>query len=115
MDIRHSGARPYLTARQLEVLALLAEGLPNKLICRRLHISTGTVKTHISSILRAMGVSSRLQAVLCARRHGLLSDGAMQPNRTLRARTRPTGATHREVSGRSERISTKRDEEKVML
>jgi len=49
-----------LTPRQLEVLALLCEGLPNKLICRRLSISAGTVKAHISGILRELGVASRL-------------------------------------------------------
>jgi DNA-binding NarL/FixJ family response regulator len=63
-----------LTPRQLEVLALLCEGLPNKLICRRLDICAGTVKAHISSILRELGVSSRLQAVVAARRYGLVED-----------------------------------------
>jgi len=61
-----------LTPRQLEVLSLLDEGLPNKLICRQLNISAGTVKVHISCILRELGVTSRLQAVVWARRHGLL-------------------------------------------
>jgi DNA-binding CsgD family transcriptional regulator len=56
-----------LTPRQLEVLAMLCEGLPNKLIARRLDISSGTVKVHIVHILRALKVSSRLQAVLLAR------------------------------------------------
>jgi DNA-binding CsgD family transcriptional regulator len=73
----------HLTQRQLDVLALLCEGLPNKLICRRLNIATGTVKVHISCILRELGVRSRLEAVVTARRHGLL--GAPAPgvaNRT---------------------------------
>ena len=65
-------AHVHLTSRQLEVLALLCEGLPNKLICRRLNIAAGTAKAHISSILRELGVSSRLQAVVAARRLGLL-------------------------------------------
>src|SRR5215813_9190221 len=56
----------HLTPRQLEVLLLLGEGLPNKLICRQLKISTGTVKVHISCILRELGVTSRLQAVVWA-------------------------------------------------
>src|SRR5215213_6157223 len=64
----------HLTPRQLEVLALLCEGLPNKLICRRLNISPGTVKAHISSILRELGVASRLQAVVAARRRGLVEE-----------------------------------------
>ena len=72
----------HLTPRQLEVLSLLCEGLPNKLICRRLNISTGTVKVHISGILRGLGVMSRLQAVVSARRYGLVGEltaGAEQP------------------------------------
>ena len=76
-------ALPYLTRRQLEVLALLCEGLPNKLICRELDISAGTVKAHISSILRELGVGSRLQAVVEARRRALLGatgEGPRQPH-----------------------------------
>lgn len=61
-----------LTPRQLEVLALLCEGLPNKLISRRLDIASGTVKVHVVQILRTLGVSSRLQAVVEARRLGLV-------------------------------------------
>ena len=71
-DASGEGPAPRLTSRQLEVLALLCEGLPNKLICRRLNIAAGTVKAHISSILRELGVASRLQAVVEARRQGLL-------------------------------------------
>jgi DNA-binding CsgD family transcriptional regulator len=67
----------------LEVLALLCEGLPNKLICRRLNIATGTVKVHISGIFRELGVTSRLQAVVVARRCGLLGESAGRtPERT---------------------------------
>ena len=69
-----SGAIPArLTPRQLEVLALLCEGLPNKVIARRLDIATGTVKIHVGCILRELGASSRLQAVVSAQRSGLLS------------------------------------------
>ena len=64
----------YLTPRQLEVLSWLCEGLPNKLIARRLNISAATVKVHVGSILRELGVSSRLQAVVLARARGLLDD-----------------------------------------
>jgi DNA-binding CsgD family transcriptional regulator len=73
-----------LTPRQLEVLALLCEGLPNKLICRQLSISAGTVKAHISGILRELAVTSRLQAVVTARRLGLdcaKPDSAAEPPR----------------------------------
>ena len=65
---------PHLTPRQLEVLSLLCEGLPNKLICRQLKIATGTVKVHISVILRELGVASRLQAVVAASRRGLFEE-----------------------------------------
>jgi DNA-binding NarL/FixJ family response regulator len=89
-----------LTPRQLEVLALLCEGLPNKLICRQLAISAGTVKAHISGILRELGVTSRLQAVVAARRCGLVGDagtsGASSGEETRmppRARVRAVSVT----------------------
>lgn len=53
-----------LTPRQGEVLALLLQGLPNKLIARQLNLSVETVKDHVAAVLRALGVSSRTQAVL---------------------------------------------------
>ncbi len=53
-----------LTPRQAEVLALLLQGLPNKLIARQLNLSVETVKDHVAAVLRALGVSSRTQAVL---------------------------------------------------
>jgi DNA-binding NarL/FixJ family response regulator len=60
-----------LSAREREVLELLVEGLPNKLIARRLEISEKTVKTHLTSVFRAIGVTDRTQAALWAQRHGL--------------------------------------------
>ncbi len=53
-----------LTPRQSEVLALLLKGLPNKLIARELKLSVETVKDHVAAVLRALGVSTRTQAVL---------------------------------------------------
>ena len=53
-----------LTPRQGEVLSLLLQGLPNKLIARQLNVSVETVKDHVAAVLRALGVSSRTQAVL---------------------------------------------------
>jgi two-component system nitrate/nitrite response regulator NarL len=65
--------RPHaLTAREREVLALLCEGMPNKLIERRLDISFGTVKCHVRNILSKLGVASRVQAVIEAHRRRLL-------------------------------------------
>jgi DNA-binding NarL/FixJ family response regulator len=53
-----------LTPRQSEVLGLLLKGLPNKLIARELELSVETVKDHVAAVLRALGVSTRTQAVL---------------------------------------------------
>jgi len=53
-----------LTPRQSEVLGLLLKGLPNKLIARELNLSVETVKDHVAAVLRALGVSTRTQAVL---------------------------------------------------
>jgi len=53
-----------LTPRQRDVLGLLLQGKPNKLIARDLNVSVETVKDHVAAVLRALGVSSRTQAVL---------------------------------------------------
>ena len=53
-----------LTPRQTEVLALLLQGQPNKLIARELKLSVETVKDHVAAVLRALNVGSRTQAVL---------------------------------------------------
>jgi DNA-binding NarL/FixJ family response regulator len=60
---------PELTPREREVLALLADGLPNKLIARRLDISEKTVKAHLTSIFQRIGVTDRTQAALWAQRN----------------------------------------------
>jgi DNA-binding NarL/FixJ family response regulator len=61
-----------LTARELDVLQLLAQGLPNKLIANRLRISEHTAKFHVSSIMTKLGAASRTEAVTLAARRGLL-------------------------------------------
>jgi DNA-binding NarL/FixJ family response regulator len=68
---RAPGPLDTLTDREREVLALVAEGLPNKQIGRRLQISEKTVKAHLTSVFRAIGVNDRMQAGLWARRNGL--------------------------------------------
>jgi len=60
-----------LTARELEVLALLAQGLANKQIARRLGIAEKTVKAHLTSVFQSIGVTDRTQAALWARSHGI--------------------------------------------
>ncbi len=63
-----------LTDRQAEVLACILQGLPNKLICRRLGLAEGTVKIHVAAILRALNVHNRTQAVIEASRLGVTLD-----------------------------------------
>lgn len=60
-----------LTAREREVLALVAAGLANKQVARRLGISERTVKAHLTSVFSRLGVEDRTQAALWAQRHGL--------------------------------------------
>ena len=86
-----------LTARQLEVLALLCDGLSNKQIARQLNVAAGTVKIHVSNILRAMNVSTRLQAVIAVRSLGLhrFADPADRVHAGHRLLVRrPQGAGH---------------------
>ncbi|TXT35444.1 MAG: two component transcriptional regulator LuxR family [Comamonadaceae bacterium] len=63
---------PRLTPRQCEVLDLLCQGLPNKMIARRLVVSEFTVRGHVQAILGLLGVSSRSQATFAARQHKLI-------------------------------------------
>jgi DNA-binding NarL/FixJ family response regulator len=66
-----------LSDRERDVLVLIAEGLSNADIGARIHLSAGTVKDHVSSILTKLRVAGRVQAALLAERAGLLSgDGA---------------------------------------
>ncbi len=72
-----------LSDRERDVLVLVAEGLSNADIGTRIHLSAGTVKDHVSSILTKLRVSSRVQAALLAERAGLLSkngDNAARDN-----------------------------------
>ncbi|WP_410616668.1 response regulator [Amycolatopsis sp. lyj-109] len=64
-----------LSDRERAVLVLIADGLSNTDISRRIHVSVGTVKDHVSAILTKLGVGSRVQAALVAQRAGLLADG----------------------------------------
>jgi DNA-binding NarL/FixJ family response regulator len=62
-----------LTPREVDVLELLAEGLPNKAIGTRLQISDQTVKFHVAAIIGKLGASNRTDAVRRAARRGLIS------------------------------------------
>jgi NarL family two-component system response regulator LiaR len=63
-----------LTSREREVVALVAEGLPNKTIAERLGISPRTVEGHLNHIFDKLGVSSRLALVRLAMKHGLMGE-----------------------------------------
>ena len=66
-----------LTPRQHDVLSGLLKGLPNKLIARELSLSVDTVKDHVASVLRALNVTSRTQAVLAVSRMAQGQPGAV--------------------------------------
>ena len=78
-----------LTPRQSEVLALVLQGLPNKLICRRLNLAEPTVKVHMQAVLRALDAGNRVQAVIEASRRGLTIDALM-----ARAKRKADGAAN---------------------
>ena len=72
-EVRAPESPEELTEREAEILKLLARGKANKQIASDLFVEEKTVKTHVSSILRKLGVQSRTQAALHAVRTGLVS------------------------------------------
>jgi DNA-binding NarL/FixJ family response regulator len=66
-----------LTSRQADVLYLILQGKPAKVICRELGLSASTVKTHTSAVLRALNVTTRTQAVVAASKLGLNFDARL--------------------------------------
>lgn len=74
--LRHHGAtvnrRPELTGRELEVLALIAEGMTSRDIADQLYISENTVRNHVRNVLDKLGMRSRFEAVNWAYREGLI-------------------------------------------
>jgi LuxR family maltose regulon positive regulatory protein len=65
---------PMLSARERQILELLAEGLSNKQLARTLSLSENTVKTHLGNLYAKLGVSRRTEALAVARRQRLLRD-----------------------------------------
>jgi DNA-binding NarL/FixJ family response regulator len=70
---RRRNAAEQLTERELDVLALVGDGLPNKLIARRLGISEKTVKAHLTRVFSVLQVTDRTQAALWAQRNDIIS------------------------------------------
>ncbi len=70
-----------LTARQVEVFALLLQGMSNKQICRAINLAEATVKIHVRGVLRVLNVNSRAEAIAKARQIGVLvpEAGAQTP------------------------------------
>jgi DNA-binding NarL/FixJ family response regulator len=70
--LKSPGEVPRLTERERDVLALMAEGLSNKEIARRLKMTTRTVEFHVGNILRKLGVASRVEAAVRAKERGII-------------------------------------------
>jgi DNA-binding NarL/FixJ family response regulator len=70
--VRLAASEPALSARELEVVGLLAEGLTNRSIAQRLHLSEATVKTHLIHVFDKLGADNRTAAVTEARIRGLV-------------------------------------------
>ena len=78
MRRRMTPAGPQLTARESEVLSLLAQGFSVSAIARSIFVSESTAKTHISKIYEKLGASNRADAIMKAVRSGLLADDLQQ-------------------------------------
>lgn len=72
--VAESLVHPLITARESDVLNLLARGFPNKAIASRLGITVGTVKTHVRNLFEKLPASSRTEAAAVAERRGLLAE-----------------------------------------
>lgn len=72
LPVPQTSDKPQLTPRQLEILQLLAEGLPNKSISRQLGVSEDTVKTHLKTLFQELTVHTRTACVSAARQRGWL-------------------------------------------
>ncbi len=68
----NDGLADPLSAREIEILQLLAQGLSNKQVASRLHLAEGTVKNYVSNIFTKLGVNDRTQAALRGRELGML-------------------------------------------
>jgi DNA-binding NarL/FixJ family response regulator len=112
-----------LTPRQAEILRQLMLGFSNKIIARKLALSTGTVKSHVKAILQKLDARSRTEAAAIAQRRGILEEEwerprpqvspagiGMRPGATqLRDRSKRSRLTPRAVNSDSERYAIEYD------
>ena len=75
-DLRRPAASNPLSRRETEIVRLVAAGVPTEAIAEQLRISVHTVRNHVRSLRRKLGAKTKLDAVVIAMRHGLLSPGA---------------------------------------
>jgi DNA-binding NarL/FixJ family response regulator len=75
-QVRPVSEAPDLTARELEILSMVAAGAPNSVIAKALFVTEQTVKFHLSNVYRKLGVANRTEASHYAHVHGLLNDTA---------------------------------------
>jgi DNA-binding NarL/FixJ family response regulator len=74
-DARWTGLLAQLSEREREILVWMARGLSNRDLATKLFVSETTVKTHVSSVLSKLGLSSRVQAVVVAYEAGVVRPG----------------------------------------
>jgi two-component system nitrate/nitrite response regulator NarL len=84
-DIGQSGHANGLSDREMQVLAVLLNGAPNKQIAYDLKISEGTVKVHLKAILKKIKVQNRTQAAIWALNHGIAGDIGSSPQGAVRS------------------------------
>ena len=99
-DVNWPPKKPLLTPRETEVLALIRQGKPNKLIAHALNLSPSTTKIHVRNVMQKLGATNRTQAAIEALRY-LRAEASWQPRRPARRRT----AACQAPSNRGQRLS----------
>jgi DNA-binding NarL/FixJ family response regulator len=101
--------REPLTSRELDILRRMMFGLSNKSMARALGLAVGTVKTHVKSVLRKLGVANRTHAVAVAQRRGILPRESAAPPRVVRLGGIGNGKPASPASGQSQLVNSMRN------